>query len=125
MGASSLMPLLRPLYLETLSGTSREIITFAYGIARAARIVREDPTQRFFTKSSRTCLKKSHNSLEQDLLDRLEFDEDIEDDRVTELLQVSRDLDDPAGLDDEYYKSRIQRKKNRLNSYCDARSRHN
>jgi hypothetical protein len=72
---------------------------------------REDPTQRFITKSRRTCLKKSHDSLELDLLDRLKFDEDIEDDRVTELLQVSRDLDDPAGLDDEYYKKRIQGKK--------------
>eukprot|EP00978_Attheya_sp_CCMP212_P021773 scaffold64021_cov58-Attheya_sp.AAC.1 len=64
---------------------------------------REDPMQRFFTTSRRTFLKKSHDSLELDLLDRLEFDEDIEDDRVTELLQVSRDLDDPAGLDNEYY----------------------
>eukprot|EP00978_Attheya_sp_CCMP212_P036433 scaffold165120_cov33-Attheya_sp.AAC.1 len=33
MGASSLMTLLRPLYLETMSGT---ILTFVYGIASAA-----------------------------------------------------------------------------------------
>ena len=42
-----------------------------------------------------------YDSLELDLLDLIEIDEDDEDDRVIQLLEASRELDDPAESDDE------------------------
>eukprot|EP00978_Attheya_sp_CCMP212_P019619 scaffold55228_cov62-Attheya_sp.AAC.12 len=39
---------------------------------------------------------------ELDLLDQIFIEDDVEDEKITELLDESQYLDDPAGLDDGY-----------------------
>ena len=73
------------------------------------RFFGEDPTQRSSTECRRTSHQKIsfrgrtnllYDSLELDLLGRIKIDEDDEDDRVIQLLEASRELDDPAESDD-------------------------
>eukprot|EP00978_Attheya_sp_CCMP212_P039464 scaffold205496_cov53-Attheya_sp.AAC.1 len=52
-----------------------------------------------------------YDSLELDLLDLIEIDEDDEDDRVIQLLEASRELDDPAESDGMSSRSGVSSRK--------------
>jgi hypothetical protein len=47
------------------------------------------------------------DSVELDILDQLDIDEEETDDRIERLLEARRGVDDPADSDEEYHKYRI------------------